>query len=402
MRLQQAGNAETGIMNTHRFVINMFAILFSAAVLTGQESDVPFVVNQLFDHSQPETLGLDYAAGAETFTVFTPGGDDNKYNHGVVLFPFRGMLYAQWQSSAVDEDADDTQVFYSRSADGKNWQKPVAMTRKWEGGIKTSGGWWSDGETLVAYINVWPVSNGEPAKGYTEYLTSFDGTSWEPARQVTDLDGYPVRGIIEQDVHALPGGRLITAFHIQPKLIAIPYYTDDPLGISGWQAGEMKKLTFSDGTGRAIEPGWFYRKDNAVVMVFRDQGSSYMKLASVSHDFGLTWTTPQLVDTPDSRSKQSAGNLPDGTAYMINNPSGNRERFPLTITLSNDGKVFDRAYLLRSGGDDLQPMRFSGLYKRKGYSYPKSVIWGDYLYVSYATNKEDVEVTKIPVESLLR
>lgn len=110
--------------------------------------------------------------------------------------------------------------------------------------------------------------------------------------------------------------------------------------------------------------------------------------------------TPALVDTPDSRAKQSAGNLPDGTAYMVNNPSGNKERFPLVITLSRDGFHFDKAFLLRSGGVDLQPQRFQGKYKRAGYSYPKSVIWGSYLYVSYATNKEDVEVTRIPISSL--
>jgi hypothetical protein len=46
-------------------------------------------------------------------------------------------------------------------------------------------------------------------------------------------------------------------------------------------------------------------------------------------------------------------------------------------------------------------MRYSGLYKRKGYSDPKSVIREYYLYVSYATNKEDVEITRIPIDSLL-
>ena len=45
-------------------------------------------------------------------------------------------------------------------------------------------------------------------------------------------------------------------------------------------------------------------------------------------------------------------------------------------------------------------MNYSGTYKRVGYSYPKSVIWNNYLYVAYATNKEDVEFTRIPIESL--
>jgi hypothetical protein len=88
---------------------------------------------------------------------------------------------------------------------------------------------------------------------------------------------------------------------------------------------------------------------------------------------------------------------------MVNNPSGNKNRFPLAITLSNDGFIFERSYLLRSGEEnDLQPMQFKGKFKRVGFSYPKSVIWQNYLYVSYATNKEDVELTRIPISSLYK
>lgn len=151
---------------------------------------------------------------------------------------------------------------------------------------------------------------------------------------------------------------------------------------------------------REIEPSWFYRQDSAIVMIFRDQHSTFKKLASISRDQGATWTTPVLVNTPDSRAKQSAGNLPNGTAFMVNNPSGNKARIPLVITLSKDGFVFDRAFLVRSGGKDLQPQRFPGKYKRAGYSHPKSVLWGDFLYIGYATNKEDVELTRIPIDVL--
>jgi hypothetical protein len=189
---------------------------------------------------------------------------------------------------------------------------------------------------------------------------------------------------------------------MQPGLVATPFYTDDPLGISGWKAGEIKNMPATNKyMSREIEPSWFYRKDSAIVMIFRDQNSTFKKLASISRDNGVSWTTPQIINSPDSRAKQSAGNLPDGTAFMVNNPSGNKDRFPLVITLSKDGFVFDKAYLLRSGGKNLQPMRFQGKYKRAGYSYPKSVIWGNHLYVSYATNKEDVELTRIPIDCLL-
>ena len=108
-----------------------------------------------------------------------------------------------------------------------------------------------------------------------------------------------------------------------------------------------------------------------------------------------------LVDFPDSRSKQSAGNFPNGYAYRVNNPRTDRTRSPLVVTVSTEGFLFDRAWLLRTGGADLQPLRTDGRYKRAGYSYPKSIVWGDYLYTAYAANKEDIEVTRAPWRGLL-
>ena len=88
-------------------------LLLITGITTAQTREVPFIVDSLFNQRKPQTLGLSFVKGGESFTVFSPGKDDNKYNHGVVLFPFKGMLYAQWQSSEADEDATDTRVLYT-------------------------------------------------------------------------------------------------------------------------------------------------------------------------------------------------------------------------------------------------------------------------------------------------
>ena len=389
-------------MILNKKIVRFLPILFFFMSIYSQENKVPFKVNPLFTFEQPKTLGLPFAEGVETITIFSPNDGENKYNHGLVLFPFKGMLYAQWQSSSLNEDSEDTQVYYSKSKNGKDWCKPIELTKKWSQGIKTSGGWWSDGNTLIAYVCMWSDKKKDCKEGYTEYILSTDGVNWSSAKPIENKNGEPILGIIEQDVHALPNGRLITAFHLQPGLTATPFYTDDPLGISGWNPGIMKNnSTDNKCISREIEPSWFYRNDGAIVMIFRDQNNTFKKLSSISLDNGTSWTVPVIIDTPDSRAKQSAGNLPSGNAFMVNNPSGNKDRFPLVITLSKDGFLFDKAFLIRSGGQDLQTMRFQGKYKRTGYSYPKSVIWGDYLYIGYATNKEDVELSRIPIESLL-
>lgn len=353
----------------------------------------------LFDSSREDTLGLSRPRGVQTVSIFRAHDSADKYSHGVVLMPFKGSLYAQWQSSGRDEDAPDTWVAYSTSRDGISWSEPRVLAAARKDGFVTSGGWWTDGDTLVAFVSFWPDPEISHKSGFTSYIISADGERWsEPARLLNDRE-QPIQGIIEQDPHRLPGGRIITAFHEQPGLQLAPYFTDDPLGISGWIRGAMQKLPFSGASSRELEPSWFLRADGSVVMVMRDQAGSFRKLASVSRDRGENWTKPVLTDMPDSRSKQSAGNLPDGSAFLVGSPTGNKNRYPLVITLSRDGRLFDRAWLIR-GGNDLPAMRFEGRFKRPGFSYPKSIVWNESLYVSYATNKEDVDVTRVPLDSL--
>jgi hypothetical protein len=45
-------------------------------------------------------------------------------------------------------------------------------------------------------------------------------------------------------------------------------------------------------------------------------------------------------------------------------------------------------------------MRHEGRSKVIGYQYPHSVIAGDDLWVIYSVNKEDIEITRIPLSEL--
>ncbi|WP_111640873.1 sialidase family protein [Marinimicrobium alkaliphilum] len=354
----------------------------------------------VFDPEQPDTLGLSAAPGARTFTVYRPGESDYRYNHGAVLTAFRGRLYVQWQSSRTDEDAPETEVRYAISDDGgETWSEPRLLAGPRADTVITNGGWWSDGETLVAYLNIWPADQS-PRGGHAEYLLSENGLDWGEPRPLLSADAEPVLGVIEQDMRALACGRILTAVHTQPGLILKPYYTNDPLGIGGWRAGALENLAHNGEISRELEPSWYQREDESIVMVFRDQGSSHRILAAESRDLGATWSQPVETNFPDSRSKQSAGNLPDGRVFLVNNPRDSRDRLPLVISLSDDGHTFDRAYWVRAGGEDMQAWRYPGRYKREGYSYPKSYVHQGVIYVAYTTNKEDVEVTRIPAEGL--
>ncbi|MBN2037374.1 MAG: exo-alpha-sialidase [Chitinispirillaceae bacterium] len=378
----------------------LFVALTAVMYGTVCAGTAPFTVKAgLFDQSKPDDLGLTAADGTETVTIFHPSDATDHYSNGVVMIGFKGWLYCMWQSSDDSEDSPDTWVACSRSQDGRTWTAPMTLVPVWDQGYRSSGGWWVNGDTLVAYVNVWP-SSASPRGGHTEYTTSTDGLNWSALKDLPMADGNRLNGIFEQDPHALPGGRIIGAAHFQPGLLVDPVYTDDPSGVRGWTRANLPNLGYSGTTTREMEPSWFYRADGAAVMVFRDQNSTFRRLASISLDRGVTWSTPVVTDMPDSRSKQSAGNLPDGTAFLVGNPVDTKIRIPLAVALSRYGQVFDKAFVLRKGGSDLQAQRYTGTSKTLGYSYPKSMIWQGYLYVSYSTNKEDVECTRVPVINL--
>ena len=358
-----------------------------------------FSVGNLFNQSNTDTLGLKEPEGLQTVTVWRAGSSGDHYCNGVCLAAYQGKLYCQWQSSATDEDSADTHVMYAVSSDGgKTWSDAKILAQNIGNGYCTSGGWLATDSGLFAYINLWD-SSLDPTAGWTYYITSQDGESWTAPKQVTMADGKPLAGVFEQDPHVLATGRIVCASHLQPGLTVCPIYTDDPSGVTGWKKGDFTATP--NGTQSVeMEPSLFTQSDGTLCMIFRDQSSSYRKLISYSFDDGATWSKVQKTDMPDARTKQSAGNLSDGTAFMAGCPVTNSLRSPLAVTLSADGKSFTKAFLLRSNSSD-PALVYEGKAKRLGFHYCKSLVAEGNLYVGYATNKEAVEITIVPEVSLM-
>lgn len=77
-------------------------ILLSLAIasVSLMADEAPFhITDGLFDASQKETMGLELAPGAETFTVFSAAENTDHYANGIVMTAFKGALYCMWQSS---------------------------------------------------------------------------------------------------------------------------------------------------------------------------------------------------------------------------------------------------------------------------------------------------------------
>ena len=374
----------------------LLAILFS----TGQAQEtLPYIADELLDSTNHETLGLKASPAVTTVTIFSPTDETMHYANGVVMTAFKNTLFCMWQCSQTDEDAPETSVVMSKSTDeGHTWSHPVVIAAANDSCYCTSGGWISTTDTLVAFINTWP-KRLQPIGGFTQYIISTNGNNWSEPKPVRMNDGQVMNGVIEQDPYAIACGRIIGAVHFQPGLHIAPVYTDSPTGLNGW-----KRAYFTGHDrgkqSRELEPSLYQRHDSTLVMIFRDQAGSFRKIASISSDHGETWTEPMITNIPDARVKQSAGNLPDGTAYLVGNPTGAKRRWPLVALLSKDGCCFDKAILLRAGGSNLQPQRYPGKAKTLGYSYPKSMVHHGKLYIAYATNKEDVEYTTVDLNTL--
>ena len=342
----------------------------------------------VLDLGDTVTLGLERLPDAERIVVHRSDG----YVNNVLLTHFRGEYYCMWQASERDEDTPDTKVLYARSRDGVKWCVPELLAAPTDSTFVSPGGWIARGDSLAAVLNY--ICAPDRSKGGTAwYCVTRNGVDWNAPRPMRMADGTPVDGLFEQDPLLLPSGRTVGAVHFRPGLTLNPVYTDAPSALEGWA-----RSRFPEGIGKPLEPSQYRLPDGTLVMFFRDQASSFVKLASLSTDQGESWTAPAPTNIPDSRSKQCAGNLPDGRVFWVGNPTGSKSRRLLVLALSDDGLLFDRAWLL-AGPEDLPARRHEGRYKTLGYSYPKAVVLNGFLWISFSVNKEDAALVRVSVGS---
>lgn len=362
-------------------------LLVCLSACRGPELRVPRIPEGLLDPGDTVALGLPRLPGAETISVFRPEGE--RYINNVVLSSFGGAYFCMWQESARDEDTPDSFVALSRSRDGKAWSVPEPLALPTDSTFASPGGWIQRGDSLCAVLN--EICSPERTRGGTAwYIATKDGRGWSRPEPLRMADGAPMDGILEQDPMLLPDGRTVGAAHFRPGTQVAPIYTDDPSGLRGWV-----RVPLPEGEGKPLEPSQYRTRRGGLVMFFRDQGSSFRKLYSVSEDGGRSWSAPALTNIPDSRSKQCAGTLPDGRTFWVGNPTGSKSRRILVLAVSRDGYLFDKAWVLASA-DDLPPQRFAGRYKTLGYSYPKAVVADGMLWISFSVNKEEAALIRIP------
>ena len=356
------------------------------------------VAEGLFDQSQRDTLGLPIIRG-EHYVLYRATKDSYKFCHQQNIGVFQDRIYVMWSNGIDKEDHNGQRVLYCHSQDGVNWSPPTVLAKDPDGMdgplCCVSAGFHATDDKLVAYYTA--IMDGHPVHKLNRlyYQTSWDGNRWTKPDMLME-------GFFIESPRRLPSGRLLLCgqhANRQPRLM----YSDENDGVSGWTDAEIPRAdVFAH-----PEPSWFRRADGTLVMLFRTTSKTpeTWMYASTSSDDGLTWTRPEKTNFPDAEARICAGNLPDGKAYVINNPSHSvnsvykfiGRRIPLTIALSDDGITFDRAYVIHNSNTT---MRFPGTNKLPGWQYPAAVVWRNHLYVAYSINKEDEGITRIALSEL--
>jgi len=335
--------------------------------------------------------------------IYTPK-NDWWYSHHASITHFKDRFIAIWSNGRINEDAPGQRVVFATSKDFLHWSAPkvLATPAVYSGdtvNILTAAGFHEYKGTLVAYYGEY-----SPHRKHTRLWakTSTDGEHWGSPMDM-HVPVNPNHG-----PEQIAGGRLIISGNF-----TFPY-TDDPTGLSGWKMSsfypdslykEDNPATFyapasASGLPPLCEGSFFQTKDGVLHMLLRVTGKGWKGRlwCTESRNNGVHWDFPRETGFTDNDSKFHFGRLPDSTFYYVGIPDTlhHYARTPLILSLSGDGRLFDRHRIIADGPYTL---RKPGLWKGGQYGYPHSLLYGGYLYVIVSRLKESIEVLRFRADS---
>jgi len=339
----------------------------------------------------------------ERTMIYTPG-KEWLYNHHPSIIHFKDKFIAIWSDGLVDEDSPGQRVVYATSKDFFHWTvaRPLASPAKVKDTLTvlTAAGLYQHKGTLVAYYGEY-THNRKNTHLWAK--TSTDGEHWS---QPFDMH---VPLIPNHGPEAIKSGRLIISGNF-----LFPY-TDDPSGISGWKLSSPypDSLYKQDNSAAFYAPAaklglpplcegsFFQTDDNILHMLLRVTGKGWKGhlWLTESKNNGESWSKPVETKFSDNDSKFHFGRLPDKRFYYVGIPDTlhHYDRNPLVLSISSDGKQFNKNYII---ADELYHLKKEGLWKGGQYGYPHTIIYKGYMYVIISRQKESIEVLRFGLGEL--
>ncbi len=333
------------------------------------------------DRSQPPRESTAQHADHES-------GGVNQHNY---LVHHDGEFWAMWSDGPGVEDRVGQRVKFARSPNGLQWSEPQFLTppppnsgpdsphygtRNADGFRYISRGFWQREGELLALASL-DEADGffGPSLDLHAFQLEPDGT-WKDLGVVFDntINNFPPKKIVS-------GQWMMSRRTWDYKKSGVHFLVGGTTGIDQW---ESFPVLGSGSELAAEEPLWWALPDGELVALFRDNRKSGYIYRSFSTDSGRTWSRPVQTNFPDATSKIHGLRLTDGRYVLVSNPRP-RKRDPMTISLSDDGKVFHTmAYLV--GG--------------RRIDYPHVLEHNNHLLIAFSGAKQTVEVLKVRISDL--
>lgn len=310
--------------------------------------------------------------------------NESAFMHHPFIVVFDGKIFGKWNDGYVGEDFAGQRVRYATSTDGKTWNEPDDLTGRHPRRRYTACGFWlRDGE-MFALAALRDASDAGPS-GEEPLLLAF--------KYDRKTGRFGERHVIAKDFFAQ---------NIPMRTPAGDWLILGKGGVGSW--GPMKSAkggvkaiddwTIRDlpGAGKLEEAEWYTLPNGHLVSHFRTRTPKRM-MRSYSTDSGVTWADPIVTNFPESGARHHGLKLSNDLYAFLVNPSVN-VRIPFSIALSKDGLLYDRIANVRA---EITKARHVGRAKSAGYHYMRGYEHDGKLYTIYSVNKEDVEVTIIPL-----
>ena len=311
-------------------------------------------------------------------------------HHPKIVF-WDGRFFAEWNDGYVGEDFPGQRVRYATSADALRWSDPVDLTGREEDRRYTAAGFWlRDGElfALAALRDALPAD--DYGTGKTPLLLAYRWNSETGRfgdRQTIARDYFPGNVM----ARAPDGDWLMLGKSGAGNWAPMKSAKGGVARIEDWTIRDLP------GAGTLEEAEWYVLPNRHLVAHFRTRGPRPLFLARCySTDSGVTWSDPVVTNFPEAGARHHGLRLSNGLYALLVNPNP-ESRIPFALAVSKDGLVYDRIANVRA---EPTKARWEGRAKSAGYHYMRGFEHDGRLYAIYSVNKEDIEVSIIPLAEL--
>lgn len=338
----------------------------------------------------------------ERSVVYRGNAESWAYSHHHTITKFNDKYVVSWSNGFRHEDYPGQEVHYACSDDGTHWSEPRVLvhTPKKTKLVRNNAGLYADERSLYCFVCVAKDFGRETTP--PGMVTLEDQSMRLDVYKTTDLVNWEHYENIGPNVYLFEGprqtlgGKLICCgcdLKFQRGMLLIWNGSSDLT--SGPDVVQIPSLT--DGLDPS-QGSWYQTDDGRIWLYLRDESGSCRLALTFSDDEGESWSELVRTDFPNSTSRTHAGRLNDGRYYIVgNNYDVLLDRKALHITLSDDGRNFDRQYVLVEGHTT---RRINGRHKEDGYHYPNCYTDGNRLFVVYSVNKEDIEVVSVDMSKV--